>query len=151
MAEEVGSLAMHELRETTRTFLKTLEQSANRRLLHPQEVGELIEIAAERKTLQVLHDVVFLAKFISKSAVVMKRIGLEGEGYETLAAEFRVSLEKVSTLLRTLVKESPEDMKSRFIEKFFSMDHAGMERLMDFLNDLTIVKNWLLDGNELPR
>lgn len=139
-----------EIRNETRQFLHDLERHAGKKLFFPEEIGNLVDLARTPGKLELLEDAIFHAKFITKSYGVMKRIGADGEGYGKMAGEFQASMEKVSTLLRTLVKESPDDVKGKFVRIFFSLDQESMSRLVNLLHDLTIVKNWRVDGKPLP-
>lgn len=139
-----------EISPPTRKFLKELELHAGRKLFFPDDVAFLIEQARNGGMAEVLEDAAFHAKFVTKSFGVMKRIGADGEGYGKLSVEFQVSIEKVSTLLKILVKESADDLKVRFVRRFFSLDQGSMERLMNLMSDLAAVKNWRVDGNPLP-
>lgn len=138
------------IRSETSQFINELEHYSNRKLTHPLEVGQLVEIARQTNKVELLEDAVFQAKFITKSYGVMKRIGADAEGYVKLSGEFQASLEKASTLLRTLIKESPDEIKNHFVQTFFSLKQESLSHLMELLNDLTVVKNWMLDGKPLP-
>ncbi|MEX0602298.1 MAG: hypothetical protein WD295_03085 [Bacteroidota bacterium] len=138
------------LRPETEQFLSDLEVHAGRRLEYRAEVGMLLDLARSSGTVQLFDDVIFYAKFLVKSSEIMKRIGTGGEGYDKLAAEFRDTMEKAVTLIRTLVKESDESTKQRFVGLFFGLDHEALGRLMRFLADLSRVKNWVVDGKSLP-
>ncbi|MEX0735969.1 MAG: hypothetical protein WD182_00910 [Bacteroidota bacterium] len=139
-----------EIRTETRQFLRELELHAGKKLSYPDEVAYLVDLARGVGRLELLEDAIFHAKFVTKSYGVMKRIGADGEGYGKMSGEFQASLEKVSTLLRTLVKESPDELKGKFVRSFFSLDHDSMSRLMSLLHDLTALKNWRVDGKPLP-
>ena len=66
-----------------------------------------------------------------------------------MSAEFRTTLEKSSTLLKTLTKDSETETKDRFLQ-FFRPDQEGLSMLMSLLKELSWVKNWMVDGKELP-
>jgi hypothetical protein len=136
------------MKDSTREFLADLEVFAKRKLSFPSEVGDLVELGASKR--EVLEDIVFHAKFITNSYRVMSRIGFDAEGYDKLSAEFKESLEKASTLIKTLVKESPEEIKAKFSTRFFQLDQESLSMLMSLLADLTWVKNWMVDGKKLP-
>lgn len=131
-------------------YLEELHQHLGRTLSFPRDVRTLMEQARVRGTGDVFRDAIFHAKFVTKTRDVMNRIGREGEGFEKLSAEFQNSLEKSSTLLKTIVKESPEEIKQHFVREFFSMDQASLGNLLRLLEDLSRVKNFELDGHPAP-
>lgn len=138
------------LRPETIRFLEDLEHFAGRKLMLREQVGQLLDLARGQGKMQVFEDLVFHAKFLSKSFDLMKRIGRDGDGYDKLAAEFQSGLEKTNALTKTLVKESPDQVKSRFIEDFFRLDQEGLSAFMNLLRDLSWVKNWMVDEKPLP-
>lgn len=141
---------MMTLRAETENFLGGLERFAGKKLLMGKHVGELLDLARKSGKMQVFEDLIFHAKFLSKSFDLMKRIGPDGEGYDKLSAEFTSGLEKADALTKTLVKESDESVKNDFTELFFHLNTEGLDSFMGLLRDLAWVKNWILDGKPLP-
>jgi hypothetical protein len=116
---------------------------------YPDEVGELLDGAVLGVRLPVFEDLIFQAKFVTKTLGVMKRIGADGEGYEKLATEFGSSLEKISTLLRELSKAYPSEDEEQFRATFLAFDQESLAKLLDLMGDLALVKNWTVDGHTL--
>jgi hypothetical protein len=135
---------------TTERFVEELQLYFNRKLAYPLEVGFLLEQANEQGLDQLFRDAIFQAKFALKTKEIMGRIGHDGEGYDKLSTEFQNSIEKTSTLLKTIVKESPEETKQHFLKEFLSMDQVSFGKFMGLLEDLSWVKNWEVDGKALP-
>ena len=131
------------------SFIQNLEIYANRKLNFPKEIAWLLDFARHGMQ-QAFDDAIFHAKFVVKTQEIMKRIGPGGDGFDKLSAEFKVSLEKTTTLLKTLVKEAPEETKRNFISQFLSLESASFDRLMRLFADLSWLKNWQVDGKPLP-
>ncbi len=138
------------IRPETAKFIEQVEIHSGRKMSCPTEVGGLLDGARRSDTLQKYEDLIFQAKFITKTIGIMKRIGVDGEGYEKLATEFGSSLESVSTLLKELLKGYPAEDEQRFLAAFLAFDQESLSRLLDLMQDLTLVKNWTVDGNPLP-
>ena len=130
-------------------FVRDLELYAKHRLSFPAEIAQFISLI-HAKNSEVFEDAIFHAKFAVKSQEIMKRIGPDGEGYDKLSAEFRASVEKTSTLLKTLVKESPDELKLHMVKTFFEMNPEAFQHFMGLLVDLSWIKNWQVDGRPLP-
>ncbi len=141
---------MNGMRPETEQFLAALELSANRKFKFKKEIGILLDEARRTQKMQVFEDIAFFAKFLSKSYDLMKRIGPDGEGYEKVAGEFRSSIEKSTTLMKTLVKEAPDEIKQQFSGNFFHLDQDSLSALMSFMKEFAWVKNWTVDGKQLP-
>jgi hypothetical protein len=141
---------MMDLQTKTRQFVDDLQRYSNRKLVYPEEVGYLLDQATLRGLDQPLRDAIFHAKFAVKTREIMGRIGRDGEGFDKLSVEFENSIEKTSTLLKTIVKESPEEIKQHFIRDFFSLDQSSFGNFIRLLEDLGWVKNYEIDGRQLP-
>ena len=71
-------------------------------------------------------------------------------GYDTLAREFQDNVEKVGEKIRKLLLTSPDNIQDHFARRYFRMEPESLENHMKLLADLTLVKNWMLDGKSLP-
>lgn len=136
---------MTPISEKTLQLLDNVERFAQRKFQFRSQVSALIEIARARQQEKVLEDIIFLAKFLRNAHALIQRIGPAGEGYPKLSTEFQESLEKFSTLLKTIVKESPEDVKNSFRQLFFSLSRQSLENLIQFSADLSWIKNYTID------
>jgi hypothetical protein len=139
-----------ELQNGTTQFIEDLQKHYGRTLSFPLEVGFLIDQTNLQGLNQPFLDAIFHAKFAIKSREVISRIGRDSEGFDKLSSEFQTSVEKASTLLKTIVKESDDAGKQHFVREFFSLDQASFSRLMLLFEDLSWVKNWDVDGRPLP-
>ena len=133
-----------------RPFLTSVEQHTGRSFQYAGDVERLLQIAGGRGMEQVFVDVVFHATFVVKTNEVMKRIGAGAEGFDVLSAQFAEGVERVSTLLRTLIKEDPEEWRQNFSFRFLTMDQQSLNHLLDLLRDLSLIKHWEVDGHPLP-
>lgn len=138
------------VRPETEQFLSDLQRFASRLFVHKEAIAVLLDEAHARGSMQIFEDLVFLAKFLSKSYDILRRIGPDGEGFQKVSAEFQASLEKSNTLVKTLVKEMPEDVKQKMADSFLRVDQESMSRFMELMRELAWVKNWMVDGKPLP-
>ena len=134
----------------TQELLRELERSANKKLRYPEAIGAFFEAARASGRVDGFLEAAFLAKFVTKSFGIMKRIGVDGEGYDKLSSESESNLARASSLLRSLNEGLPEDLRKRHDDLFFSMKQESMGRFITLLEDLTTLKNWTLDGGRLP-
>ena len=84
----------------TQEMLRELERAASRKLRYPEAIGALLDAARASGRMEAFLETAFLAKFVTKSLRIMKRIGVDGEGYDKLSAESESNLAKASSLLR---------------------------------------------------
>ncbi len=137
-------------RPETEQFVAELQKFAGRPFVHKDAIGILLDEARTRGVVQVLEDLAFLAKFLTKTYDLLRRIGPDGEGFQKISAEFQENLEKANTLVKTLVKEAPAPVKQNIVESFLRLDQESMARFMALLRELAWVKNWMIDGKPLP-
>jgi hypothetical protein len=134
----------------TQNLLREIERSSGRTLNYRDETGLFIEAALRNGLMPAFNEAIFLAKFVTKSAAVMKRIGADGEGYAVLAAEFQAGVEKASLLLKRIAETLTEEERRDISRCFFSLTPEGLEHLIVLLSDFTVIKNWMLDGHTFP-
>lgn len=132
----------------TGNLLDRIERTTGHKLRYRFEIATLIELAARNRQQSIFEDIIFFAKFLRNSYTVMQRIGTADEGYPKLSAEFRDGLEKFSTLIKTLVKEGPDEIKNSFITTFFTMSQESMNHLLQLASDLSWVKNYSIDTKQ---
>lgn len=138
------------VRPETLDFIRELERSSDHKLWFPDDVGHLLEAARRHQAMEVFEEAMFLAKFITQSAGVMKRIGPDGDGYDKLSLEVQVGIRKASLLLKTISESCPDDVAQLQSTMFFAVNHEALERFVKLIADLALVKNWVLDKKPLP-
>jgi len=138
------------IRPEIATFVEQLEQFSRRQFSHREEICQLAELAWSMNKTELIEDAAFHAKFITRALEVMRRIGRDADGYAKMEGEFRASTEKALTLLRTLIKDSPDDVKQHFLKNFISPSGENLPRVLQLLSELTWIKNWMVDGKALP-
>ena len=93
---------------------------------------------------------IFLAKFVTRTFEVMRRIGSDADGYENLAREFRENAERAGNLTKELLRSAPRDVQDGFADRYLTLDQESFRRFLGLLGDLSWVKNWRVDGKPLP-
>ena len=139
-----------DVRPQTPEFIRELERSSNHKLFFPNDVSHLLDAARRDGKMEAFEEAIFLAKFITKSVAVMKRIGPDGDGYDKLSLEVEAGIQKASSLLKCVSQSCSSDVGQLQSTAFFAMSHDAVERLMRLFADLTFVKNWVLDKKPLP-
>lgn len=141
---------MHIGADTTR-LLAELDQLSGGRLKRREDLGILLELGAHADHRSALGDLGFSAKFLARAHGMMQRIGPGGEGYDRLSAEFSSHLEKVSMLLRSILRDAPDDVRSYFSTRYLSLTPEGLGGLLELCHDLGWYKNRLIDAGRGPR
>jgi len=135
------------LRPGTEAFLDEVERASGNTFSRRADVGTLRELAHDCGKQQVFDDILFLAKFVSRAAKILGRPGLQTDDTAKLSAEFADQMEKASTLMRTLVKESPDETKEHFLSVYLSLRNESFQNLLDLFRELSWVKNFQVDAS----
>ncbi|MBP9211708.1 MAG: hypothetical protein KBF97_02855 [Bacteroidetes bacterium] len=133
------------LSQTTKTLLSEITTLSGNTLQRAMDLGTLIELASLHSRQQVLDDLAFSAKFITKSFELMQRIGKDGNGYEKLAAEFTAQVTRSQELLRAMLVSSDAMTNANFSGNYLEMNTLTLENLMKLYHDLSWYKNYRID------
>ena len=135
------------LQPSTESLLSEIEQFAQRKFRYRLEIGLLIETANSLSLRRELDDILFNAKFLTNASALLKRVGSDSPETVKLSSEFGDGVEKVSTLLRTLIKESPTEIRDLFLKRFLSLSAESMHELLSLCSELSWMKNYSLEQN----
>lgn len=133
----------------TGEFLRALDLFSGGKLTRAEDLGLLIDLSKKAGTDDVLAELCFVAKFLSRTRAIMLRIGPDGEGYDKLAKEFGANMEKAQALMEVLLAGAPQNVQSRFRTTYLAMTQPAMENLMALYYDLSWYKNWLIDVDRI--
>ncbi|HCV42317.1 MAG TPA: hypothetical protein DGH68_02450 [Bacteroidetes bacterium] len=134
-----------QLSEQTIHLLASLDVFSGRKLTRHNDLGILIELSGLHNRRAVFDELVFLAKFASKTYGIMQRSGTHGEGYDNLSREFTGAIEKSISLIDTLLIDSPIEDRQHFTSTYLTMTPESLQRLLALCYDLSWYKNWTMD------
>ena len=131
--------------EQTQVSLNQLDEFSGHRIQNKHDLACLIEMARRTSQRQLLSDIAFSSKIVWNVHGVMKRSGPDSKGYDNLQTEFKKNIEKLVTLIKTLIREEPEEIKERFAARFLQMNQESMGAFLSLIHDLTWLKNWEIE------
>ena len=130
---------------STSALLDALDAFSGKKLTKRNDLGTLIHLAELHQQRELLHNLSFLAKFVSKTYGMMNRIGKDQQGYDTLSAEFASNLEKARSQTQQLIEFGPPELRLEFASTYFAMTPEALRNLLELLYDLSWYKNWQID------
>jgi hypothetical protein len=130
----------------TISLLSALDAISGKTLMRRDDLALLLDLGMTAGNRPMLDELGFYAKFIDRTQRIMKRIGREAQGYDTLARELNEAATRVVTLLRSLVLGATEDERTHFGGRYFPLTPEGFENLLALCHDLGWYKNWLIDS-----
>ena len=131
--------------ENTDKFIDAVQQYSGNQLTHAADCALLVEAARVHSMDDAFADLCFTSKFMHKTFGVMKRIGLQGEGYDKLSEEFESNNVKARALMEAIAGKMPADDRIRFTETYLAMSGPSMQAMMDLVRDLSWLKNYSID------
>ncbi len=137
-----------DIRPEISSYIDRINSFSQNRLQNIEDVSILLQLSRDEGKEEIFDDLTFHAKFNYRVYGILKRTDPGSETYPKLSAELKEGIEKVSTLMRTLVKEAPDEVKERFIGRYFSMTHSGLDNLIRVAYDLSWIKNWQIDRGD---
>jgi hypothetical protein len=134
-----------DLTKATTDLLASLDAFSGGKLTRRDDLGALLELVALHEQRDVLDELSFLAKFISKTHGIMIRIGIQGEGYDKLSREFTAAITKTTSLLDSILVNAHAGDRQYFASSYMALTPASLQELLALCYDLSWYKNWMID------
>ncbi len=127
------------LRPETESYLSEVERFAGRRFAHRDEIALLIDSATTPSLKQILDELAFRAKFLTKSSALLRRAGTSEETAK-LAEEFSANLRGCAGLISRLLGGSPQKTE------FPLPPERSIEDFLALLGELSWLKNFSMES-----
>ena len=102
-------------------FVSDVEIFSKNKLNYPMEVGGILQIAVQTGLIHEFEELIFQAKFLTRTQSVMNQVGIEAEGVKNLSVEFEAGLKKSMDLMKILVGRAAADVARKYSDTFFYM------------------------------
>jgi hypothetical protein len=134
-----------QLGKHTVDLLASLDVFSGYKLTRHNDLGLLVELASRHSLTALLDELSFQAKFVTKTHGIMQRIGMQDDGYDKLSREFTTSIEKSTSLIKTLLPNAPVEDRQQFTSTYLTMTQESLQHLLALCYDLSWYKNWRMD------
>ena len=126
-------------------FMEAVIRSSGGSLHHPTEV-RMIVTAALPSHCERFDTLCFKAKFLVRSAGILRRLPPRDETRDAINRTFREELENVKNeLFHFMNSANRPDECSAFMTMFFSPSIESFSAFMEFLHDLSMIQNMHVD------
>lgn len=129
----------------SKELLDAVEKSNNCKLMHRSDIAFLLDEARTKGAERAFEDILFHAKFISHAQIILKREGTGTEQTKKLSVEFQQAIETISAMITTMIQGSSSPQRAQFQSRFLSLTPESLTQFFSLLQDLTMIKNYLLD------
>jgi len=134
----------------TESFLGDAERFAERRFRHRLELGLLIDALTSDELTKSFEELIFYAKFLTHAGGILARKGLGEEETGKMAKEYAATMQRALALLEGLRGHVKEEDRRAF-DPIIGMTHDHMKQFMSLMNELSWIKNYLLDTKTTVR
>jgi hypothetical protein len=133
------------MNHSTAVILENVEQYSKRRFRYKNEIGILLDAAAERGMQSVFDELAFIGKFIKNAQTILTRDNLDKSVTTRLADEVRINLEKSVRGIAILIENCSPDEKKSITDQFMNISKENVQKLLTLMMELSWFKNFSLD------
>jgi hypothetical protein len=141
----VANPSQYTIRPSSKLFVEKVEQFARKSFLFSDEIALLVDLSEIHALKHSFDELIFQAKFVSRVHNMLERIGLTTHETAKLELEFKQGVKKVTTLIQAILEQAPESEMSSFSNRFLLPSQENFHSLLNFLQELSWVKNYILD------
>jgi hypothetical protein len=142
-------ILMEMIRSKNKELLDAVEQHYNRKFRFRHEIETLFEQKSAGVLDGEIEKMLFYAKFLSNAHSILSRSRADSEDILKLKTEFISKLEKVSSLFKLLIENTPNDFRKNFENLFLSLTQKSADDLLALLYELSWLKNYQLDNKSV--
>lgn len=126
--------------DDTEHVLDFLDQASGQGLRKRNDVGVLLELAAERGAHDEMNELIFHGRHLYSLYTTLRKTGPGAEGYQTLEREFAASVERVRDLIAKVLLDAPAENVERFDTQYYAATQGSLRNLIDLAHDLGVFK-----------
>lgn len=125
----------------TERVLNHLEQSSGGGLRKRNDLGLLLERAADMDAADTINGLAFHGKHFFGLYVALRRQTPSSEGYGVLEREFAQGAERLRELISGLMIDATTEQIERFDGLYYQMTQGSLRNLVDLAHDLGVLKS----------
>ncbi len=132
-------------------IVEAVDKFSNGKLREKKSLEFLIKVAMENEMMELIDELAFQSKFLWRVFSFFQS-GREfdevdnGEFKSRILSQIEESVEKIRTMLSSLIEKSSELERENFINKFLRMDAESFANFMNLVHDFYWLKNWEIDN-----
>ena len=127
--------------EETSHVLTYLDSASGHGLRKRNDVGVLLELAAESDAHEEINALAFQGSFLFNVYQTLRRANAGGEGYATLEREFAAAVESVREHIAKLLVGADDEQVARFNETYYQATQGSLRNVVDLAHDLGVLKS----------
>lgn len=129
-----------QLSDDTNNVLDYLDGISEEGLRKRNDLGALLELAAERDDPEAMNALAFHGRHLYGLYSSLRRAARTEVGRETLEREFTAAAEALREKIAPLLLEADEEVVTRFNETYYAMTQGSLRNLVDLAHDLGVLK-----------
>lgn len=121
--------------------LAYLDQAAGQGLHKRNDIGILLELAAERDAHEEMNELVFHGRVLHNLYRTLHKASPGAEGYPRLQSEFTAAVEAVLDRLARVLVDADAEHIERFEVHYYAATQGSLRNLLDLAHDLGVLKS----------
>ncbi|HVK38813.1 MAG TPA: hypothetical protein VNA88_09800 [Candidatus Kapabacteria bacterium] len=130
---------MH-LSAETEHVLAYLDEKSGQGLRKRNDIGALLELAAESDAAETINDLAFHGSFLFKVYQTLKKAAPGSDSFAMLEKEFTTAVEHVRQQMARLLVDADEEHVERFNGQYYVMTQGSLRNVVDLAHDLGVLK-----------
>ena len=129
-----------QLSQETEHVLAYLDQVSGEGLRKRNDIGTLLELAAESDAHEEMNALAFQGSFLYNLYKTLRKAPAGGEGYATLEREFAAGVEALREHVAKLLVDADDEQVARFNETYYQVTQGSLRNVIDLAHDLGVLK-----------
>jgi hypothetical protein len=125
----------------TEHVLDYLDHASGQGLRKRNDMGTLLELAAERGAHEEINELTFHGRHLFNLYTTLRRESPQATGYATLEREFSAAVETTRDCLAKALVDAGEEHVERFQSQYYAMTQGSLRNLIDLAHDLGVLKS----------
>lgn len=121
--------------------LTYLDQTAGQGLHKRNDIGTLLELAAERGAHEEMNELAFHGRVLHNLYRTLQKAPPGSEGYPRLQAEFTAAVEALLDRLARVLVDAETEHIERFEVHYYAATQGSLRNLLDLAHDLGVLKS----------
>lgn len=125
----------------TEHVLAYLDEKSGQGLRKRNDIGTLLELAAESDVPETINDLAFHGSFLFKVYQTLKKAAPGSDAFAGLEKEFTAAVEHVRQQMATLLVDADEEQVERFNSQYYVMTQGSLRNVIDLAHDFGVLKS----------
>jgi len=121
--------------------LNYLDQVSGEGLRKRNDLGTLLDLAADSGQDEAINDVIFRGRHLHNLYRTLRKTSPGAEGFASLEREFTSAVEALREVLAVVLIDADQEQVERFESQYYAVTQGSLRNLIDLAHDLGVLKS----------